>query len=150
MWGTDGGGHLHSQKSPSFVEAAQSYVHAKIALLFFLSIYSQVWRAGFLGRMTHYRVLWYTVALWIYFIFLIRLFLVYCCDSSLTIIGHQVCIQTTSCTLWTGLSRIWGCYTWEVVIFDKKIQENVRDYNWKQDGHFKDLLKRFTSAVMVR
>jgi len=47
------------QKSSGFVQATQSYVCAKIALLFFLLIYSRVWRASFLGRMTHYRVSWY-------------------------------------------------------------------------------------------
>jgi len=46
------------QKSSSFVQAVRSYVYAKIALLFFLFIYSWVLRAGFLGRTTHYRVSW--------------------------------------------------------------------------------------------
>jgi len=40
------------QKSSDFVPAAQSYVYTKIELLFFLLIYSQVLRAGFLGRTT--------------------------------------------------------------------------------------------------
>jgi len=36
------------QKLSSFEQAARSYVYAKIAFLFFLLIYSWVWRAGFL------------------------------------------------------------------------------------------------------
>jgi len=36
------------QKSSSFVQAARSYVYAKIAFLFFLLINSRVWRVGFL------------------------------------------------------------------------------------------------------
>ena len=47
------------QKSSSFVKAARRYIYVKIVLLFFLSIYSQVWRTGFLGCITHYRVSWY-------------------------------------------------------------------------------------------
>ena len=37
---------------PSFVQVEWSYVCMKIALLFFLSIYSWVWHTDFLGRMT--------------------------------------------------------------------------------------------------
>ena len=44
------------QKSSCFIKEAQSYGGAKIAFSFFLSIYSRVLRAGFLGRTTHYRV----------------------------------------------------------------------------------------------
>ena len=44
------------QKSACFIKEAQSYGGAKIAFTFFLSIYSRVLRAGFLGRTTHYRV----------------------------------------------------------------------------------------------
>ena len=51
MWSTEVGGSVHS-----FIKAAQSYGGAKIAFSFFLSIYSRVLRAGFLGRTTHYRV----------------------------------------------------------------------------------------------
>jgi len=46
------------QRSSGFVKAARSYIYAKITLLFFLLIYSRVWRTGFLGRKTHYRVSW--------------------------------------------------------------------------------------------
>ena len=46
------------QKSSGFVKAAQRYIYVKIPLLFFLLIYSRVWRAGFLGCTTHYRVSW--------------------------------------------------------------------------------------------
>ena len=46
------------QKSSCFIEEAQSYGGAKIAFSFFLSIYSRVLRAGFLGRTTHYHVSW--------------------------------------------------------------------------------------------
>ena len=45
------------QKLSGFVQVARSYIYVKIALFFFLSIYSRVWRASFLGRMTHYRVI---------------------------------------------------------------------------------------------
>jgi len=41
------------QKLFGFVQAERSYIYTKIALLFFLLIYLQVWRAGFLGRTTH-------------------------------------------------------------------------------------------------
>ena len=44
------------QKSSCFIKGVQSYGGAKIAFSFFLSIYSRVLRAGFLGRTTHYRV----------------------------------------------------------------------------------------------
>ena len=44
------------KKSSCFIKEAQSYGGAKIAFSFFLSIYSRVLRAGFLGRTTHYRV----------------------------------------------------------------------------------------------
>ena len=44
------------QKSSCFIKAAQSYGSSKIAFSFFLSIYSRVLSAGFLGRTTHYRV----------------------------------------------------------------------------------------------
>jgi len=40
------------QKSSGFKQAARSYVYAKIAFLFFLSIYWWVWRAGFLPHDT--------------------------------------------------------------------------------------------------
>ena len=55
MWSTEVGGSVHI-KSSCFVKAVQSYGGAKIVFSFFLSIYSRVLRAGFLGRMTHYRV----------------------------------------------------------------------------------------------
>ena len=41
------------QKSSGLIQAAWSYVQAKIVLLFFLSIYLRVWRTGFLGHTTH-------------------------------------------------------------------------------------------------
>ena len=44
------------QKSSGFIQAAQRYIYAKITLLFFLSIYSRVWCASFLGHTTHYHV----------------------------------------------------------------------------------------------
>jgi len=44
------------QKSSGFEQAERSYVYAKIAFLFFLLIYSRVWRTGFLGHTTHYCV----------------------------------------------------------------------------------------------
>ena len=56
MWSTEVGGNVHSKKSSCFIKAAQSYGGAKIVFSFFLSIYSQVLRAGFLGHTTHYRV----------------------------------------------------------------------------------------------
>ena len=56
MWSTEVGGSVHSKKSSCFVKAAQSFGSAKIAFSFFLSIYSRVLRAGFLGRTAHYRV----------------------------------------------------------------------------------------------
>jgi len=56
MWGTNSGEHLHSEKLSSFEQAALSYVYAKIAFLFFLSIYSWVWRAGFFGCTAHYHL----------------------------------------------------------------------------------------------
>ena len=43
-------GDMGGNSSPS--SPHHSYVYAKIALLFSLSIYSQVWRTGFLGRTT--------------------------------------------------------------------------------------------------
>jgi len=46
-------------KSSSFIEPAQSHVYAKIAALFFLSIYSRGLRTGFLGRTTYYHVSWF-------------------------------------------------------------------------------------------
>ena len=49
-------GACPQQKSSCFIKEAQSYGGAKIAFSFFLSIYSRVLRAGFLGRTTHYRV----------------------------------------------------------------------------------------------
>ena len=45
-------GAYPQQKSSCFIEEAQSYGGAKIAFSFFLSIYSRVLRAGFLGRTT--------------------------------------------------------------------------------------------------
>jgi len=53
MWGTDIGGHLHSKNC---LVSYKHHIYAKIALLFFLPIYSLVWRTGFLGHTTHYRV----------------------------------------------------------------------------------------------
>ena len=55
MWSTEVGGSV-TAKSSCFVKAIQSYGGAKIAFSFFLSIYSRVLHAGFLGRTTHYRV----------------------------------------------------------------------------------------------
>jgi len=57
------------QKLSGFVQSARSFVYVKILLLFFLSIYLQVWCIGFLGNMTHYHVFWllrmeYLYALW--------------------------------------------------------------------------------------
>ena len=49
-------GACPQQKSSCFIKEARSYGGAKIAFSFFLSIYSRVLRAGFLGRTTHYRV----------------------------------------------------------------------------------------------
>ena len=56
MWSAAVGGNVHSKKSSCFIKEAQSYGGAKIAFSFFLSIYSRVLRASFLGRTTHYRV----------------------------------------------------------------------------------------------
>ena len=53
MWSAEGGGSVHSKNR---LKAAQRYGGAKIAFSFFLSIYSRVLRADFLGRTTHYRV----------------------------------------------------------------------------------------------
>ena len=44
------------KKLSCFIKEAQSYGGAKIAFSFFLSIYSRVLRAGFLGLTTHYHV----------------------------------------------------------------------------------------------
>ena len=52
MWSADVGG----QKLSCFIKAAKSYGGAKIAFSFFLSIYSWVLCASFLGHMTHYRM----------------------------------------------------------------------------------------------
>ena len=49
-------GECPQQKSSCFIKEAQNYGGVKIAFSFFLSIYSRVLRAGFLGRTTHYRV----------------------------------------------------------------------------------------------
>ena len=49
MWSAEVGGHVHS-KNRHFIKEAQSYGGAKIAFSFFLSLYSRVLRAGFLGR----------------------------------------------------------------------------------------------------
>ena len=58
------------QKLPGFGQAVWSYIYMKIALFFFLSINLWVWRAGFLGRMTHFHVSW-----WICFSLEIKLFM---------------------------------------------------------------------------
>ena len=61
MWSTKVGGRVHSKKSSCFIKVAQSYGGVKIAFSFYLSTYSQVLHAGFLGCMTHYCVLIFEV-----------------------------------------------------------------------------------------
>ena len=57
MWSAEVEGHVHSKnRLVSSRKHRASYGGAKIAFSFFLSIYSRVLRAGFLGRTTHYRV----------------------------------------------------------------------------------------------
>ena len=53
MWSTEVGGRVHSKNR---LKAAQSYGGAKIAFSFFLSVYSRVLRACFLGRSAQFRV----------------------------------------------------------------------------------------------
>ena len=56
MWSAAVGGHVHSKNRHVSSRQHRATEVRKIAFSFFVSIYSRVLRAGFLGRTTHYRV----------------------------------------------------------------------------------------------
>ena len=56
MWSAEGGGGIHSKNRLVSSRQHKATEVRKLRFYFFLSIYSRVLRAGFLGRTTHYHV----------------------------------------------------------------------------------------------
>ena len=56
MWGPEGGGHLQYENDSNLKQEHGELCMRENRILFLPVNILTVWRAGFLGRMTHYRV----------------------------------------------------------------------------------------------